>query len=129
MFFWTVVIVIQTEVLSYLLTKVQFLVPLMIVACREFDHRIRLKIVDKMIGDKDEKAIALVDVTVSALYGSFVAIKLPEVDFSTVCFIVGLELILHLIMAYQVLTEQQKISAEHVDDIQTSTAILCSVGT
>ena len=87
-YIWVIVIAIQVEVLSYLFfnppANLQFLVPFMIAACREFDLRIRSTLVDKMMGEQDEPAVALIDITVNSTYAFFITIRLADADMETV---------------------------------------------
>ena len=79
-FVWKNVLVFQNEMLSYLFVNppldLQILVPFMIVACREFDLRIRSKLVNKMTEEPDEPSAALNEITVNALYGTFLQLNL-----------------------------------------------------
>ena len=84
---WLFLMIFQNEVLSYLFLNppagLQFLVPFIMVACREFDLKIRSKLVNKMAGESDESATALLDITVHVLYGSLIDSDLIKMSSQT----------------------------------------------
>ena len=64
---WSIIINILKEMLAFLFSNVpinfQFLVTFLVAACREFDKRVRSKMVDNMMGQQDEPARALISIT------------------------------------------------------------------
>ena len=78
---WSIMITIQNEILAFLFSNApinfQFLITFLVAACREFDKRVRSKMVDRMMGQQDEPAKALISITISGTYGFFMAIRLP----------------------------------------------------
>ena len=116
-FVWFLVTLILVEVLSYLFfslpANMQLLVPFLIAACREIDFRIRSKIVEKMMGEIDEPASALVDVTVNGVYAFFITIRLADAEIATVFTVVAIDFILHLRLTYQIINEHRKVAVEN----------------
>ena len=115
--------VTQNEVLSYLFVNPpldkQILVPFMIVACREFDLRIRSKLVNKMTEYPDEPSAALLEITVNALYGTFIAIKLADAEPATVWCMVVIEFFLHMKTAYRIISERNRVVVKNVVNEET----------
>ena len=74
----------------------QFLWPFIMATCREIDARIRSKLIDKIMGDQDEPAAALNDISVNTTYSLFIAIRLVDAEVATVYCLVILEFVLHL---------------------------------
>ena len=113
-FYWTIVIAIQKEVLSYLFVnlpaKLQFIVTFVIAACKEFDMKVRSKMVHKMMGDLDEPASILLAVTVNSAYGFFVAIRLVGAELSTVCCAIGIDFFLHIRTTIRIIRQYNKIT-------------------
>ena len=119
-YFWTIVVLSVLELLSHLFLNppadLQFIVPFMIVAFREFDLLTRLKLVDKIMKHKDEPAAVLVNISVNATYASFVAVRLPDAENATVFCVVAIEFVLHMITTYQIIKEHKKIGDENEQD-------------
>ena len=90
----------------------QFLIPFMVVGCREVDSRVRSIMVTKMAGEKDEDAISLLTVTITTEYSIFNAIRLVGAEWSTLCCTVGIDFILNLKMTLQIIKEHKKITNE-----------------
>ena len=115
-FLWCIIVGVLTEVLSYCFenfpSNLQFLVAFMIAACREFDYQMRSKLVDKMVGDQGEPATALLAITVSAHYTFFIAVRLADAEFTTMCCVLGIDFALHLIFTIQIINENRKVAVE-----------------
>ena len=77
----------------------------MMVACREFDLRVRSRLVDKMMGNQNEAATALLEILVNATYSFFIANKFPDAEITTIIFVFTIEFALHLRMTYQLIKE------------------------
>ena len=96
--------IILNEVMSILFINLppylQFLISFMMVACREFDLRVRSKLVDKMMGNQNEAATALLEILVNATYSFFVASRFPDEEITIIIFIIAIEFSLHLRMTY-----------------------------
>ena len=82
----------------------------MIAACREFDLQIRSKLVDKMMGDEDEAAVALIDTTVNSTFAFFIAIRLASAKMETVFVILAIDFIIHLRTTYQIINEHRTVA-------------------
>lgn len=117
--FHGVLIIIQNEVLNYLFvnlpTYFQFLTPFMVAVCYEFDLKVRSKLVEKMTGDPEESAMALVYITVNATYAFFIAIRLAEAEISTVIMVLAVEFALHFKIAYEIINEHKKITSQNAE--------------
>ena len=113
-FLWLQIGHILREILSYLFANVpigiQFLVPFIIAGCRELEKRGRSKLVTRMVGSHDEAAKALVSVFVNTTYSFFIAVRLVGAEFSTMVSTVGIEFVLHLKMAIQIIKEYKQVS-------------------
>ena len=122
-----IVLVFQNEVLSFLFVNppagLQILVPFMIVACREFDLRIRKKLVNKMTEEPDEPSTALVEIAVNAFYGTFIAIKLADAETATVWCMVTIEFFLHMKSAYLIISEKNRVVVKNVVTEETSRSL------
>ena len=116
-FVWFLVTISLVEVASYLFfnlpANMQLLVPFLIAACREVDSRIRSKIVEKMMGEIDEPASALVDVTVNGVYAYFITVRLADAEIATVFTVVAIDFILHLRLTYQIINEHRRVEVEN----------------
>ena len=97
----------------------QFLVPFMVVGCREIDRRVRSIMVRKMAGDTDEDAIALLTVTIGTEYSIFNAIRLVGAELSTICCTVGIDFVLHLKMTLQIIKEHKRITNDGTQIVNT----------
>ena len=122
-YFWGIVLMIPLEVLSYLYfnppANLQFLVPFMIAACREFDLHIRSKLVDKMMGEEDEAAAALIDVTVNSTWAFFITIRLANAEMETVFVVLVIDFLIHLRTTYQIIKEHRTVADENVGKQRT----------
>ena len=120
--------IILNEVMSMLFINLpahlQFLISFMMVACREFDLRVRSKLVDKMMGNQDEAATALLEILVNATYSFFIANKFPDAEISTIIFVIAIEFSLRLRLTYQVIKEQRKVIAQNVGNRDTNKNII-----
>ena len=119
-FTFSVYTIIQNELLSQLFfsipTNLQFLVPIIVAAFREFDTFMRSKLVDKMMGNQDEPAAALLEIIVNSIYAFFFAIRLAESELSTVGCVVAIDFILHLKMTYQIVKEHRKVKVQDAEN-------------
>ena len=126
-FTWYVTMIVQNEMLSYLFDNIQsdwqFSVAFVIAACREFDHQIRSRMINKMMGDLDESAIALLTITVNTLYGIFVAIRLAGATWDTVVCFVAIDFLIHLKITYQVIKQHEKVAIEENENTNSKTTI------
>ena len=126
-FFWIVALVFQNEFLSYLFsnlsTTFQFLVPFFVAACREFDKRVRTKLVNKMMGKQDEPASALLAITVSSFYTFFMAIRLTGATYATVSCFVSIDFMLHSHATYKLIHEYKKIKPKNSENGYTEFSI------
>ena len=113
---WTQATFIQNEVLSFLFSNVpinfQFLVPFLVAACRELDKRVRSKMVDRMMGQQDQPAKALISITISATYGFFFAIRLAGATSLTVFCVLAIDFFLHSRITYKLIKENKKVNHE-----------------
>ena len=111
---WAQVSNVQREVLNSLFTNVpvefQFLVPFAVAVCRELDKQVRLKLITKMMGVLNKAATALLEINVNAVYSFFIAIRLVEAEFNTVCCTVAIDFILHLVTTYKIIKECKKVN-------------------
>ena len=98
-YLWVIALTVQNEVLSYLFTNLpanfQFLVAILIAACRELDKKIRRHLVTKMLGALDEPASALLEITSGLFYSSFVAVRIAGATGTTVFCVVSIDFALH----------------------------------
>ena len=119
-FTWFIIIIAQNEVLSYLFANspsdLQFLVAFLVAACRELDFYIRSLLLNKMIGNLDESATALLTITVNTLYGVFIAVRLAGSTLATVCCVVAVDFFLHLKNTHQVIKEHKKVAIELIEN-------------
>ena len=126
-FTWFVTMIVQNEMLSYLFDNIQsdwqFSVPFVIAACREFDHNMRSRMINKMMGDLDESAIALLTITVNTFYGIFVAIRLVGATWDTVFCFVAIDFLIHLKITYQVIKHHEKIAIEENENANSKRTI------
>ena len=116
---WLQVAVFLREILSYFFAKapadIQFLVPIMVAGAREFDKRIQLRLITKMMGKQDEPGTVLMAIHVGASYSFFIAVRLWEAQFSTLCCTMAIDLVLHLLMTYQIIHEYRKTQGKSVE--------------
>ena len=114
--FWTYVIVTQYEILSYLFANspaaLQFIVPFIVSARREFDKRVRSKLVNKIMGQQDESAAVLLTATVNSTNAFFIAVRLVGAELSTVVCAVAIDFIFHMRAAYKIINEHTKVTNE-----------------
>ena len=110
---WLFVPVFQIAVLSYLFTNLpemfQFLVVFMVAACREFDKKMRTRLVTKMMGSLDEPATVLVAINTNILYSFFVATRLAGATGTTVFCVVSIDFALHSHITFQLIKEYSKV--------------------
>ena len=120
---WVFLMVFQNEVLSYLFLNppadLQVLVPFIIFGCREFDLKVRSKIVNKMMGEKDETGTALLEITLHVLYGSFIAIRLAEAEFATVCCVVAIQFFLHMKTTHRIVCKHNRVEVKKLETNET----------
>ena len=111
-FLWNIIVNVAREGLSYLFynfpTKLQFIAPFFVAGFREFDKRITSKIVNKMMGQQDEPATALVSITISCVYGFFIAVRLTGATLATIFCTAAIDLVLHLNVTRQIIHEHKK---------------------
>ena len=122
-YFWVIVIVIQLKMLSYLYSNppanLQILLPFILAACRELDLQIRSKLVNKMMGDEDEAAVALIDTTVNSTFAFFIAIRLANAKMETVFVILAIDFIIHLRTSYKIINEHRTVADKVVGKQRT----------
>ena len=125
--FWCLVPIIQNEILSSLFTNVpvniQFIVPFMLAACREFDKRMRSKLVKRMMGQLDDSATALLGITISTTYSFFVAIRLAGATIETVFCFVFIDFVLHSRITYTLIKEYN--NNRKVEDSENGSRKIC----
>ena len=106
-FFWGLLIIVQNDVLTFLFTnflsELQFLVAFMVAGCREFDKRVRTKMVNMMMGEEDEPATALISITISSTYSFFIALRLTGANIETVFCFLAIDFFLHSRMTYKLI--------------------------
>ena len=130
---WCIILLFQHELLTYAFynipSKFQFLSVFMIAVCREFDFRMRSKLVDKMMGDPDEPGIALNAITFTTLWAIFIAVRLADAEFSTLCVVLAIDFALHLKFTIEIIEEHKKIAVEGAETGRTgrSTSIITLV--
>ena len=111
---WIVTSTFPREILSHLFANVparaQFFIPFIVAGFRELDMRLRSKLVTKMMGIKDEAAIALLSISVISLYSFFIAIRLVGAELATLCCTVGIEFFLHLKITHQIIQEHRRVN-------------------
>ena len=129
-FFWTIAMAIQNEILSYFFANLppnfQFIVVFMILAGREFDMKIRKKLVKKMMGDLDEPATVLLAVTISSAYTFFVAIRLVAAELSTVICSVVVDFFLHFRIMHKIVQQRNKVGSATMEPENEETSRLAS---
>ena len=112
-FAWCTALALQNEVLSFLFSNLpssfQFVVAFLIAACREFDKKVRSKLVTKMMGKLDEPASSLIAITISSFYGSFVAFRIAGATVTTVFCVVSIDFAFHSHITYQLIKEHKKV--------------------
>ena len=127
-FFFTLALVVQDTILSYIFTNlpanIQFIVVFVVAACREFDKRMRTKIVTKMLGELDEPAKALLAITVSSKYSFFFAIRLTGATLATVCCVVLMDLFLHSHVTYKLIKGHSKIKVQGSNNGNTTISVV-----
>ena len=101
----------------------QFLVPFMVVVCRELDKRVQSKLVKNMTGELDEGARALLAISVGSHYSFFIAIRLVGADFATVCCTVVIDFALHLRMTIRIIKECKRVNNEKLANTGNNTNI------
>ena len=74
-----------------------------------------------MVGDQDEPATALNDISLNATYSMFFAVRVADAEVATVCCLVAIEFILHLRMTYQIIKDHKKIAVENGFEEETKT--------
>ena len=126
-FTWCIMLFCQNEILSYIFTNIpanfQFIVSFFIAACREADKRIRSYLVTKMIKKQNEDAVALLTVTISSFYSFFIAIRLSGATFTTVCCVVSIDFVHHLVLTWKLIKEYKKVDQEHDENRRKERAI------
>ena len=119
-FLWNIIVNVAREGLSYLFynfpTKLQFIAPFFVAGFREFDKRITSKIVNKMMGQQDEPATALVSITISCVYGFFIAVRLTRATLATIFCTAAIDLVLHLNVTRQIIHEHKKVSGDTIQN-------------
>ena len=115
---WDILIIIQNDILAILFKilppQIQFIVAFLIAGCREFDSRVRGKLVMKMMGEEDEKGLALKDIGVQVLYAYFVAVRMDEAESSTIFCVVVIDFVYHLNTTFRIIKEHRKIASEEM---------------
>ena len=113
LFFWYLMMIILREFLAVLFVEspvgLQFLVPFMVVGCRELYKRLQSKTVTKMMAEKDEAASALIAMHTSTIFSFFISIRLVGAEFSTICSAVAIDFALHLKATIEIIKEFRKI--------------------
>ena len=107
----------QNEVLSNLFTNIpsdfQFVVALIVAACRELDKRVRSKIVTKMMGKLDEPAAALLTIFISSFYGFFMAVRLTGSTLETICCFLFVDQFLHSRATFKIIRQYKRVKVDH----------------
>ena len=116
-FFWNMTMISQNEVLSNLFTNIpsdfQFVVALIVAACRELDKRVRSKIVTKMMGKQDEPAAALLTIFISSFYGFFMAVRLTGSTLETICCFLFVDQFLHSRATFKIIRQYKRVKVDH----------------
>ena len=117
-YLWIQISLFLKEVLSFLFANIpsgyQFFVIFMVAGCREFDKRVRAKLITKMMGALDESAVALLGVLVSSDYSFFMAIRLVGAEVATICCNVTMDLFLHAKMTRQIIKQYKVVNPEQI---------------
>ena len=121
---WNPVTLFLKEVLNYFFitfsSNLQFFVPFMVAVCREFDKRVRSKIISRMMGTLDEAAVVLITMNAISAYSFFVAVRLVKAELATIIFTVLIDFVLQLKTTYQIIKEFRKVKDERTES-ETST--------
>ena len=128
--FWDIIPIIMKEILSSLFINppggLQFLVPFVVVGCRELDKRIQSNLVKKMMGELDEAATVLLAIVIGTNYSFFIAIRLVGADLATICSTVTIDFALHLRMTFKIIQEFKRINNETLANTGNNTKIIIS---
>ena len=125
---WNILMVILNEILSYVFknlpTEVQFLVAFLIAGCREFDLRVRAKIITNMMGEEDETGMAFNDIIVDVHYANFVSTRLDEAELTSILCFVAIDFGYHLITTYGIIREHRKIASDKIGNVNRKKNLL-----
>ena len=69
-----------------------------------------------MMGQQDEPATALVSITISCVYGFFIAVRLTGATLATICCTVAIDLVLHLNITRQIIHEHKKVKGDKIQN-------------
>ena len=124
---WTLIPIIIKEILSSLFINppggLQFLVPFLVVGCRELDKRVRTNLVKKMMRGQDEAATALLTIVIGTNYSFYIAIRLVGAEFATICSTVAIDFALHLRMTIKIIKEFKRVNNETLANTGNNTKI------
>ena len=113
-FLWFLVMVFQNEVHSFLFMNApdgfQFLVVIVLAGCQKFDMKVRLKLLNDMIGKHNESGIAILKVDHSVMYSIFISVRLVGAELATICCSVVVGFVQHFLMTYQIIKDFRKVS-------------------
>ena len=83
---------------GYLQWITAFLIPLL----KSSQTFVQSRFVNKMVGGDEEASQVLFGLTVDSFYSIFIAVRLPNAETTTVCFIIAVDLFLLLQMSYKI---------------------------
>ena len=114
---------IQGGILLYIFNNspsgFQFLVSFILAGCRELDKRLHSKLVIKMLDIpkesldvQNESASALILIDVSSKYSFFIAVRMVQAEFATICCTMIIDLLLHLKLTYRTIKDFRTFNSE-----------------
>ena len=92
----------------YLQWIIAFLVPLL----KKIEYFGQSILVNRMAGGQEEESQVLLGLTIDGVYAIFIAVRLPNAETITVCFIIAVDFVLLLWMTYKIVQSHNMISNE-----------------
>ena len=83
---------------GYLQCVMAFLIPLL----KRFETFVLSRFVNRMSGGQDEASKVLLGLSINSDYSFFIAVRLPDAEIATVCFIIAIDFFLQLKIAYKI---------------------------
>lgn len=120
---WNQMTNIVLEILTYLFANppggLQFLVPFVVVGCRETDRYLRATLITWIMGIQNEPAAILNAINVSTTYTSFITIRIVGTEVSTIFCTVAVDFILHLKTTHEMIKGFTRVGAERIANENT----------
>ena len=93
---------------GYLQWIIAFLIPLL----KRFNIYVLSRFVNRMSGGQDEASKVLFGLYINSVYSFFIAVRLPDAEIVTVCFIIAIDFFLQLKVAYKIVQLHTEVNDE-----------------